>query len=395
MQDSLTTGRHARRCLAGRRCTLLLASLLLGLGAAACRDTTADSPPTPTPGQVLWRVPGHGWLIVPSYDSSRVYFGTMDHRLLALDRRTGAVRWEAKTGNGPGGSTAGKNSVVVGDVVVLGDVDLYAFNCATGALRWVFSPSDLDETGTHHLGADSSTIYASSLYGRVYAIDARSGTPRWVTQLPGGAERTITFDPVEHAGIIFVGVAHETHPITGGLAALDAATGRILWIHDFVPRSPEFDSDSWGGVVTYDSLVIASAADGQVYGLDQTTGAPRWIAPPVPGFPYSDPRGLALAGSTVVTSSMSGMGLGLDAATGAVRWSTRVSGASLSRNVATDGRIALFSTSEVVALDVTSGAIVWRTGAGKEGGGYFGEPAIDGPRVYANRQDGFVALRAR
>src|SRR5581483_7833928 len=131
--------------------------------------------------------------------------------------------------------------------------------------------------------------------------------------------------------------------------ALEATTGRILWIHAFTPRRPELDSYSIGGAVLYGSLVIASAADGRVYGLDRTTGEPRWIAPAVAGYPYDDPRGLALAGSTVVVSSMSGTAVGLDAATGTLRWSTQVSGASLSEHVATDGQIALFSTSEVVA----------------------------------------------
>lgn len=285
---------------------------------------------------------------------------------------SGTLRWEASTGNGPGGATAGDNSVVVEDVVVLADVDLYAFDRATGALRWVFRAPDLDETGIDRLGSDSGTVYASSLEGRVYAIEARSGTPRWVTQLPGGAERTSTFDPVESHGVVFVGVWHETHPLTGGLAALDAATGHVLWVHDFTPRSPELDSYCPGGAVAFDSLVIASAADGRVYGLERGTGAVRWIAPAVEGFPYNDPRGLALGNRTVVASSLSGIGVGLDAATGAVRWTTPVSGASLVSDIAADGDIAVFAAGEIVTLDVRTGAILWRTGAGKQGGGYYG-----------------------
>jgi outer membrane protein assembly factor BamB len=344
---------------------------------------------------VAWHVREAGWLIVPAYDSNRVYFGTQDHRVVAVDRVSGAVRWQANTGNTASAVTAGKNLLVVGNVVVLGDVDLYAFDRGTGALRWTFRPNDFDAPGGHRFCADSSTIYASSFYGFVYAVDAQSGALRWTAQVPGGPERTATSDPVVSDGVVFVGVWHETHPLTGGLAALDAASGDVLWVHEFTPVAATHDSYSLGGAAIYGSLVIASAADGRVYGLDRASGDVRWVAPGVDGYPYNDLRGLALAGSTVVLSSWSGTAQGLDAATGAVRWSTPLSLASMSTDVATDGRIALFSTSEVIAVDVATGAIAWRTGTVPgRGGGYFGDPAIDGVRVYANRSDGFVALWA-
>ena len=208
---------------------------------------------------------------------------------------------------GPGGATAGTNTLVVGDVVVIGDVDIYAFDRATGERRWVSQPNDLDETGRDRLSADSVTIFASSLCGRVYAIDAKSGTQRWMAQIPGGTERTSTFDPTVSKGVVYVGTWHETHPLTGGLAALDAATGQILWIHDFTPRSPELDSYCRSHPVVTESLVIASAADGRIYGLDRATGETRWIAPAVEGYIYNDLRWLELAGSTLIATSMSGM----------------------------------------------------------------------------------------
>jgi len=365
--------------------------MLLSIAALTCNGSTEPG----QGGRVIWQVAGSGWSITPSHDSSRVFFGTMDHRLIALDRETGEQVWEASTGVGPGGTTAGTNTLVVGDVVVVGDVDIYAFDRTTGERRWVFQPNDLDETGRDRLSADHETIYASSLYGRVYAIDAKSGAQRWVTQIPGGADRTSTFDPTISAGVVYVGTWHETHPLTGGLAALDATTGQILWIHDFTPRSPELDSYCRSHPVVTGSLVIASAADGRIYGLDRETGDTRWVAPAIEGYIYNDWRWLERAGSTVISTSMSGTVTGIDAATGAVEWSTFISKASLLGDIATDGDIVVISLGEVVTLDAKSGSILWRTGEGKQGGGYWSQPAIDGPRVYASRKDGFVALRAR
>ena len=359
--------------------------------AATCNSATDPD----AGGRVLWKTAGTGWSVTPSHDSSRVFFGSMDHEIIALDRETGREVWRSNTGVGPGGATAGTNTLVVGDVVVIGDVDLYAFDRQTGERRWVFQPSDLDVTGGKRIDADSTTIYASSFTGRVYAIDAANGTLRWVTQIPGGPERTSADDPFVSDGVVYVGTWHETHPLTGGLAALDAATGQILWIHDFTPRSPELDSYCPSHPVTTESLVIASAADGRVYGLDRGTGETQWIAPAVEGYQYNDWRWLALAGSTVIVTSMSGSAMGLDAESGAVLWSTTISRASLLGDIDTDGNVAVISLGEVLTLDVRTGAILWRTGQGKQGGGYWSQPAIDGPRVYASRKDGFVALRTR
>jgi outer membrane protein assembly factor BamB len=297
---------------------------------------------------------------------------------------------------GPGGATAGPNTLVVSDVVVMADANIYAFDRVTGAPRWTFKAGDSGAAGGNRLVADSATIYASSFAGRVYAIDARSGAPRWVTQIPGGTAHSSTEDPLVSDGVVYVGILYATHPLTGGVAALDAATGGILWTHDFVPRSPEFDSYCPSHPVATESLVIASAADGRIYGLDRATGETRWIAPAVEGYVYDDLRWLELAGSTVIATSMSGSAMAYDAETGALLWSTQINGGSLLGDIATDGKLAVIAPGEVVTLDVDTGKILWRTGDNEQEGGYgyLGQPAIDGPRVYASLQDGFVALRA-
>ncbi len=365
--------------------------MLLSIAALTCNGSTEPG----HGGRVIWQVSGTSWSITPSHDSSRVFFGTMDHRLVALDRETGEQLWEASTGVGPGGTTAGHNTIVRGDLIVLGDVNIYAFDRTTGEPRWTFQAGDLDATGGKRLDADSNNIYATSFTGRVYAIDARSGTIRWVTQLPGGTERTSAGDPTVYDGVVYVGTWHETHPLTGGVAALDASTGQILWIHNFDARNPELDSYCTSHPVVTESLVIASAADGRIYGLDRTTGEARWIAPAVDGYTYNDLRWLALSGTTVIATSMSGSAMGFDAETGNPLWTTHVHGASLLGDISADNGLVVISLGEVVALDAESGTILWRTGEGKQGGGYWSQPAIDGPRVYASRKDGFVALRAR
>ena len=366
------------------------AMILLGSGLSCDFVSRIAAPPR---DRVLWKAPGDAFLVAPSYDSTHAFFGSRDHQVVAVDRRTGTVRWRASTGS-PGGTTAGWNTVVAGSVVVIGDVDLFAFDRATGAPAWSYRASDDDETGTHVLSTDGAVIYASSLFGRVYAIDSRTGVPLWIAQLPGPpGVRTTTFDPTIGGGQIFVGLWHDTNPLSGGLAALDAATGRVLWVREFAARRIDLDSYCNGGAVIASGLAIASASDGRIYGLDTAAGVIRWIVPAVARYPTGDSRALALAGHVVLASSNSGLVTGFDAATGAIRWSTQVDGASLSYHVAADSQLAIFSTSEIIAVDPQGGSVLWRTGVGKEGGDFWGLSTITPEAVLTNGLDGFYALK--
>jgi outer membrane protein assembly factor BamB len=372
-------------------CRFVMALLVFGCG-LACELAPRIAPPPAE--RVLWKVRGESFPIVPSFDSTTAFFASQDHRLVAIDRRAGRVLWQSSTDNGAGSVTGGFNSVVAGDVVVLGDVDLYAFNRVTGSRAWSFRASDDDETGSHAIATDGTTIYTSSYFGRVYAIDSRTGQPTWVTQLQGpSGVRTTTFDPVVKGGQVFVGLLHDTNPLSGGLAALDAATGRLLWTRAFIPRSPDQQSFCITAPIVAAGLVVASSGDGQIFGIDTLAGVIRWTAPPVPRYPTGDLRALALSNDVVIASSNSGFATGIDVATGTVRWSTQIDGASLTLHVAADAQLAIFSTTELIAVDPQTGSVLWRTGVGIEGGDFWGYAEVAPNAVLANGLDGFYALK--
>lgn len=76
------------------------ASLML----AACGTDVPTEPRRepevePQPERVIWRVEGRGVNKVPSADATTVYFGTVDHELLAIDKLNGSVRWRRSTGD--------------------------------------------------------------------------------------------------------------------------------------------------------------------------------------------------------------------------------------------------------------------------------------------------------
>ena len=136
--------------------------------------------------------------------------------------------------------------------------------------------------------------------GKVQAVDARDGKPRWSydARLPVAGDLV-----VDDAGRVFVGSR------TYDLIALDAATGKELWKHyywfSWIESPP----------VVRGQTVYTGSSDGVgVYAIDVATGARRWKAR-VPGWAWArtavDDR-LVVAGT---------VGYGAWPACAAARWS--------------------------------------------------------------------------
>ncbi|HKG94876.1 MAG TPA: PQQ-binding-like beta-propeller repeat protein [Gemmatimonadaceae bacterium] len=277
------------------------ALLALPLSLATCRDSAGPG----RLGQVVWRVPGHGWAVVPSVDATTAYYGGFEHQIVAIEKATGRVRWTRSTGL-PGLYTNGHNTVLAASVVAVGDVDVYAFDRATGERRWVFRPANDDQPGYGWLASDGATIYADSPEGRVYAIDAATGAQRWATDLSGGRAETGTLHPTLKDGVVYVGVYRNGFDATGALVALDAATGAVRWTHEFTPELPRQYSRCWGGAAFHGDKVIVASEDGRVFALRAATGEVAWVAPrvhEVPGPSLIDARPLAVGGDTATAAT--------------------------------------------------------------------------------------------
>ncbi len=87
-------------------------------------------------------------------------------------------------------------------------------------------------------------------------------------------------------------------PVAGGIAAVDAATGRILWKH-------AFKSMDAGGATVAGNVVFTAAYDGVVYALSTRTGAVLWHAKTSAGinsFPALT-RTMLVEGAGAITST--------------------------------------------------------------------------------------------
>jgi outer membrane protein assembly factor BamB len=121
----------------------------------------------------------------PAVAGDLVIVGTYDGRFVALDARTGAVKWKLSTGPllpFPWGHESGdrytSSPTIVNDVALFGAGDgcLYAVDVATGKQRWRVPTDGRIRTSP---AMANGVVFATSFDGRVYAFDLSTGKERW------------------------------------------------------------------------------------------------------------------------------------------------------------------------------------------------------------------------
>ena len=138
-------------------------------------------------------------------------------------------------------------------------------------------------------------LYVSGNFGRVYALDAKSGRELW-TYAPDIAPKTgrrACCDAVNRGVAVKEGRVYVA-ALDGYLHAVDAATGRRIWKVDTLPsRTPLAAITLTGAPVVAGKLVVIGTAGGDFAGargyvvaLDRETGKVKWRFYTVPRDPH-------------------------------------------------------------------------------------------------------------
>lgn len=198
---------------------------------------------------------GDGW---PSYggDSGNTRFST------AKQINTGNVN-KLKVAWALGlGSTRSQEStpILVGDMLVVtssfGPKNTFAVDARTGEPRWSYQPDipagieqfaccDVNNRGVAH--ADGK-IFLGRLDAHIVALDAKTGKELWKTKIVDYTQGSvITSPPTIAKGLVITGYGGGEYGARGSIVALDQATGKEVWRTYTVPGAGEPGSETWKG----------------------------------------------------------------------------------------------------------------------------------------------------
>ena len=189
-----------------------------------------------------------------AYADGRVFFGSYDSHVYAVDAGTGKLVWKAKAQPRFGHTgTFYATPAVAYDRVYIGSTDgkMYSFGASTGKIRWSHSTGDYVYSSP---AVWRRRVYIGSYDGTFYCYDAATGDVKWTFRANG----QISGSPTVLAGrVYFATLERRTY-------ALNALTGRQLWTFPDGKYSPVVADDTHVFLVGY----------AKVYGLQERRSVP-------------------------------------------------------------------------------------------------------------------------
>ena len=315
--------------------------------------------------------------------------------------------------------------------------DIYALDARTGCGHWTYSARTGVRTAIS-VGprGDGHALYFGDIGANVYAIDAETGAELWSRNVESHPGARITGAPTLHEGRLYVPVSSLEEALAGNpgygcctfrgsVVVLDTATGEQIWKSFTIPEEPSprgtgpdgttFSGPAgaaiWGAPTIDAERGLVYAATGNAYtqpaaetsdaivAFDIDTGEIRWFnqltpedafivgcggnnpnCPDDEGPDHDFGASPALVTMTngddlLVIGQKSGMTYGLDPdREGAIVWEYRVGAGSALGGIewgfAVDGDMAYFANSAVItpnpgglsAVRLRTGELVWKVG---------------------------------
>jgi len=199
----------------------------------------------------------------PAVVNGKVYYGSGDGNVYAVDTASGLLQWKFATGDVVHASPAVANGVLY---IGSWDGNFYALDAETGQQKWLFAGGQ-DPAAHNQVGFQSSaavvdgTVFVGCRDAHVYALDAASGRRKW--DYPT-SKSWVNGTPAVHDGLVYVGTSDSSR-----FMALDARSGRLRF--NFDAKSYVFSSAAVAG-----GLVYFGSHNGKLYAIDARTGAQAW-----------------------------------------------------------------------------------------------------------------------
>jgi len=124
---------------------------------------------------------------------------------------------------------------------------VYAVDARNGELKWRWDPKVARIVGaaaccdvvSRGVAVDQGRVFAATLDGWLAALDAKTGKPVWTVQTTDPKQPyTITGAPRVGNGKVFIGNAGAEYGVRGYVSAYDARTGKLAWRFYTIPGDP-------------------------------------------------------------------------------------------------------------------------------------------------------------
>lgn len=223
----------------------------------------------PTDGSIISEFEVHRDLSSGTGVSGGVVFvTTKDAYLLAVDKGTGKVRWQAQLPTVSIEAPQATNDIVI---VRTNDAEVLAFNINDGTPVWSYQkpipPLTLRVQNTFQV-IGNEVVVVGLPGGKLALLNLHTGTPIWENYIaiPEGAT---DLDKITDIGMRPV-LDNKTMCVAsynGKIACLDAISSNVIWQKKFSTTQ---------GLVIDEQNVYAVSQDGVIYAFDKATGAQIW-----------------------------------------------------------------------------------------------------------------------
>jgi len=240
-------------------------------------------------------------------DGALVVVPSADHRLTALDARTGVAAWTSDLGK-PVMSTPLVVPAAGGDRILVAAEDRLRCLDARGKTLW---EADVPVRTAGRAASDGARVYVGAGDGRGYAYDLSSGAQLWsfLTNTRPDKYRQLIYGPWDDWVEVLSSGAVLFSTVTDAIA-VDPVTGAELWR---VPGSHIFAP----AVALPDGGLLLTTEWGVVSVVDPATGVVRWSTTAVPRVVNAGPV-LDPGTGTVWLASVGGLLAAIDPAAGTV-----------------------------------------------------------------------------
>jgi eukaryotic-like serine/threonine-protein kinase len=215
------------------------------------------------------------YLSSPLVHDGKVYFGSSDRHVYALDAANGELVWSFESDESIHSSPA-----YAGNKIFIGSwgTKLYALNAQTGKEAWHFQGGIDYQNGVMIGMAASPTLDTQNVYiggrdGFFYALKQSDGTPVWSHPYNAAGSWVLSTAAVDDKNVYFA------TSDTALFVAVDKKTGVEKYrssTHVWTYTSP---------VIVQNRFVFFGTMAGELYGLDKATGKKLWS--------YQTPEGKA------------------------------------------------------------------------------------------------------